>query len=184
MPTPAPVELVNPDFDLLLTNRIPGWQWDAYINYQPGGDYDPATSYAEPMFSAADDPVRRIHGSTLQIETIRWLKFRAWVYQTVSVTTGSLVTFQIDAGAFSSIDSLLVRAGVDPEGNEGCQEAVWGTEQAINQDSGVVTLRSRQVTVGESGRVTVCFFAEPRYPDVNNAAFFDRAQLTVLPPRP
>lgn len=182
-PTPGPVPIVNPDFDLLMPNRIPGWQWGAYVNYTPGDPYDPQNSYAEPMFTAADDPVRRIHGSTLKIETIRWLKFRAWVWQTVTVTEGSTVYFRIKADAFSSIDKLILKAGIDPQGNEGCDGARW-TEVRINQDDGIVTITSPRVIVGEEGRVTICFFAEPTYPDVNNAAFFDQAELIAYPPKP
>jgi hypothetical protein len=174
--------LVNADFDMLMPNRIPGWQWDAYVNYQPGDEYDPQESFAEPLFEAADDPVRRINGSTLKIETIRWLKYQAWVYQTVSVTTGSSVYFQVKANAYSSIDDIIMGAGVDPRGGEGCDGAEWN-RVTINQDDGVVTITSPRVTVREKGAVTACLYAEPRYPDVNNAAFFDQAELIASPPR-
>jgi len=187
-PTPTvvsePILLQNANFDVLMLNNIPGWEWDATINYIPGREYDPVTSYAEPMFMPADDPMRRIQGSTLKIETVRWLKFQTWIHQTITVPTGSLVTFQIKAGAFSSIDSIMVKAGVDPNGNGNCERARWGEELSINQDSGVVTLSSPRLTVGAEGRITVCFFAEPRYPDVNNAAFFDVAELKVILPPP
>lgn len=182
-PTPGPVVINNPDFDFLMPNRIPGWEWDAHVTYRPGDDYYVDHSYAEPVFTAADDPVRRINDSTLKVETIRWVKFRAWVYQTVTVTTGSTVYFQIQANAFSSIDWLIVKAGVDPNGGEGCDHARWG-EILINQDDGIETVRSPKAVVGEEGRVTICFFAEPRYPDINNAAFFDLAELVVAPPSP
>lgn len=182
-PTPQPVELVNGEFDLIMPNRIPGWEWDAFVNYIPGGDYDPHNSFAEPMFTAADDPARRINGSTLKIETIRWLKFRAWVYQTVTATTGSTVYLQVKANAYSSIDKIRMRAGVDPQGNAGCSNARWG-EVLINQDNGIVTITSPRVVVGPNGRITACLYAEPLYPDVNNAAFFDQAVLVVVPPRP
>ncbi len=215
-PPPLPVRLENPDFDNLLPNRIPGWTWDAYVNYRSGDVADPQNSYAEPYFEAADDAERQIQGSTLKVETVRWLKFRTWVHQTVTVNAGSQVQFQIQAKAFSSLDSLIVKAGIDPAGSGNCFNAVWGPEQRINQDSGTVQLTSPFVTAlpyidpnrpavekppgdvdtGEPGneeearapevqlgRVTVCFFAEPSYPHVNNAAFFDAAQITVRPPR-
>ncbi len=197
---PVAVSLNGANFDFLLPNRIPGWTWDAYVNYKGGDGYDSETSYAEPMFSAADDPQRQIDGTTLKVETIRWLKFRTWVHQTVTVTAGSRVTFQIRAGAFSSLDSLIVKAGIDPKGRPNCNSALWGQELRINQDSGAVTLTSPAVvalpvdepTVEQDegtpqpstvGRVTVCFYAEPAYPHINNAAFFDLAKLTVTPPR-
>lgn len=199
---PGPVPIQNGDFNFLLPNRIPGWTWDAFVNYKPGDEFDPETSYAEPMFTAADDPVREIHGATLKVETIRWLKFRTWVHQTVTVTAGSQAYFRIKAKAFSSINTLIVKAGIDPTGADNCYGARWGTEARINQDSGTVTLTSPRVIVpaipdekenasedeasgedlGRVGRVTLCFFAEPAYAHVNNAAFFDQAELIVAPP--
>jgi len=180
-PTPGPVSINNPDFDFLMPNRIPGWEWDADVNYRSGDEYHVQYSYAEPMFAAADDPARRIDDSTLKVETVRWVKFRAWAYQTVTVTPESLVYFKIKANAFSSIDRLIIKAGVDPNGGDGCEDAQWG-EILINQDDGIETVASPRVVVGEEGRVTICFFAEPRYPDINNAAFFDQAELIAVPP--
>lgn len=211
-PTAGPVPLEGADFDYVLPNRIPGWKWYAYVNYV-GGEADPQNSFAEPIFTAADDPVRQIHGATLKVETIRWLKFRAWVHQTVSVTVGSTVQFSIKANAFSSLDSLIVKAGIDPAGHPHCDDARWGNAQYINQNNGIVTLISPQVIVtmptgGPTptatatvdrreqetpvpeetpteilGNVTVCFYAEPAYPHINNAAFFDQAELIAIPPR-
>lgn len=210
---PEPVTLNNADFDFVMPNRIPGWQWDAYVNYKEGDEYDPENSYAEPVFTAADDPAREIDGRTLKIETYRWLKYRTWIHQTVTVTAESRVTFQIKAKGFSSLDRLIVKAGIDPTGADHCHNAVWGAEARINQDDGAVLLSSPQVTVRPlpvevveddvdvdeendardadlettpdvvMGRVTLCFFAEPAYPHVNNAAFFDRAELIVSYPR-
>jgi len=207
----GPIPLEGAEFDYVLPNRIPGWTWYAYVNYK-GGDFDPQNSFAEPVFTAADDPVRQIHGATLKVETIRWLKFRTWVYQTVTVTVGSTVQFSIKAQAFSSLDRLIVKAGIDPTGQPHCDNAKWGDPQQINQDSGIVTLVSPKVVVAAPpvtvtptatpdpreretpastaevptaplGRVTVCFYAEPTYPHINNAAFFDQAELIAIPPR-
>lgn len=182
LPTPGPYPIQNPEFDLILPNRIPGWMWDADINYRAGQDYDPTNSFAEPMFTAADDPARWINDSTLKIETMRWLKFRTWVYQVVTITQGSSLYFRIKADAFSSIERITVQAGVDPSGNNNCQKAVWGEAKAINQDDGIVTLTSPRVKAGAAGRVTLCFFAGPRYPSTNNAVFFDQAELIAAPP--
>ncbi len=211
-PTPGPIALDGAEFDYVLPNRIPGWKWYAYVNYK-GSDYDPHTSFAEPVFTAADDPARYINGATLKVETIRWLKFRAWVHQTVTVTVGSTVQFSIKARAFSSLDRLIVKAGIDPTGQPHCDNVRWGDAQRINQDDGIVTLFSPKVVVAAPpkplpatatatpdpreqeapptpeaemallGHVTVCFYAEPAYPHINNAAFFDQAQLIVAPPR-
>ena len=213
MPTAGPVPLDNANFDYIMPNRIPGWEWYAYVNYQ-SGETDPQNSFAEPMFTAADDPARQISGSTLKMETIRWLKFRTWVYQTVTVTAGSSVQFSIKANAFSSTDRLMVKAGIDPTGQPHCDDVRWGETWQINQDDGIVTLTSPRVIVAAPadkstptptatpdpqeretpapepaeeteifGKVTICFYAEPTYPHVNNAAFFDQAQLIATPPR-
>ncbi len=217
-PVPRPIELINPSFDLLMLNRIPGWDWDAYVNYKPGQELDPNDSYAEPFFTSADDPMREIAGTTLKIETMRWLKFRAWVHQTITVTAGSTVYFEIKANAFSSLDSIAIKAGIDPTGAGNCYGAEWGETKRINQESGTVTITSPRVRVPvyinmleltptptptpeeenddltptatvyegrqrseppeeELGRVTVCFYAEPTYAHVNNAAFFDEARI-------
>jgi len=212
VPTPMPVALINPDFDMLMINRIPGWKWDALVNYKPGGELNPESSYAEPFFSAADDPIRQINGSTLKIETMRWVKYRAWIHQTLTVTVGTTIYFEIKASAYSSLDRISVKAGIDPTGAENCYGAKWGQVLQINQDNGIVKLSSPKVKVlalpgtvtptptptpprGEEitqtvslpspvanlGRVTVCFFAEPTYPHINNAAFFDQATLVLTP---
>lgn len=214
LPTAGPVPLDNADFDYIMPNRISGWNWYAYVNYK-SGEADPQNSFAEPVFTAADDPVRQISGSTLKVETVRWLKFRTWVHQTVTVTAGSTVQFSIKVNAFSSVDRLIVKAGVDPTGQPHCDNAQWGETWRINQDDGTVTLTSPRVVVapledkstptptatpdpleretpapvtpGEEteipGKVTICFYAEPAYPHINNAAFFDQAQLIAVPPR-
>ena len=190
---PKPVPLNGAEFDFLLPNRIPGWTWYAFVNYRSGDEYNPDTSYAEPVFTAADDPLRQINGTTLKVETLRWLKFRAWVHQSVTVTSGSTVIFRIKAKAFSSVDSLITKAGIDPQGSDNCNSVHWGKEMHVNQDSGVVTLSSPQIiapsaadedeTSSNLSRMTVCFYAEPKYPHVNNAVFFDQAELIVTPPR-
>ncbi|MBN2002141.1 MAG: hypothetical protein JXA21_02190 [Anaerolineae bacterium] len=212
IPTPKPVQLINDNFDMLMPNRIPGWKWDAYVNFRPGQDFNSDTSYAEPLFEAADDPARQINGSTLKIETIRYVKFRAWVHQTVTVTAGSSAYFQIKANAFSSQYQLTVKAGIDVTGAGHCYDAQWGEAKVIDQSNGTVTIRSPRLKVPEFtgdtegtttptptpvmehgegtptpqpeeavkwGRVTVCFYAEPTYPHINNAAFFDEAELIL-----
>lgn len=212
-PTPSPILLVNPDFDMLLPNRIPGWEIGSYVNYKPSdGEADPETSYAEPFFAAADDAVRTINGSTVKVETMRWLKFRAWAYQSLTVTVGSTVYFEFKANAYSSYDRLIVKAGIDPTGQDNCYDAQWGAEIRIRQEDGIVIVTSPRVTVplyvdplaeetetpepeddptdepGEDteiapppvGRITVCIFIEPTYPHVNNAAFFDQADVIAV----
>jgi hypothetical protein len=76
----------------------------------------------------------------------------------------------------------ILKAGVDPQGGEGCDAAQWGPKQIVNQEAGIITLTSPQVAAGQEGRVTVCMFAETKYPQVYHAAFFDDAELIVSPP--
>lgn len=181
--TPAANLLENPSFDDIEENAIPGWQTGAYVNWEYGDELDPGTSYAAPRFHAADNPAQRIYGSTLQIDTVDWVKLRAWVYQTITVTAGSRVTFQVRAAAVvhDPTGGYFLKAGVDPDGDDGCDDAEWGEEQHVNQGDGVVTLASPEVLVEEEGPITVCMFAETQYAQVWHAAFFDEAKLIVFP---
>jgi len=185
-PTPTvtaqPVVLQNADFEDIAFDFVPGWELAAVVNWQPGDDFNPDTSYARPEFKSADDPRRVIRGSTLQIQTFQWVKFKVTLYQTVEVPPGSRVQFQIYANGFSNVGGIQVRAGLDPHGGVACQEGVWSEMLIIDQNSGVVTLSSPQAVAGPDGRVTVCFFAEPQYAAIHNAAFFDEAVLTVQSP--
>ena len=183
-PTPTPKPLENPTFDDLRMNDIPGWQMGAFVNWRPGEEFDPATSFAEPRFHQTDNPVQRINGSTLQIDTEPWVKLQAWVFQSVDVGLGSRVVFEVRARAVveDTTGGYFLKAGVDPDGGEGCDRAKWGSVRQINQGDGVVVLSSPQVVAGEEGRVTLCMFAETQYAQVWHAAFFDDAAITVLPP--
>ena len=96
-PTPVPVLLNNPTFEGVLENSVPGWQTGAFVNWAVGDDFDTATSYATPRFHQADDPRQWIDGPTLQIDTVPWVKLRAWVFQTVAAEPGSRVRFQVRA---------------------------------------------------------------------------------------
>ncbi len=183
-PTPAPAPLENPTFEDVLENFIPGWQTGVFVNWAPGDEFDPATSYAAPRFHQADDSRQWINGPTLQIDTVPWVKLRAWVFQTVEVGPGNRVRFQVRAMGFveDTTGGYILRAGVDPDGGEGCEEARWGAEQIVNQEDGVIVLTSPEVVVGQAGQVTVCMFAETQFAQVYHAAFFDDAALTALPP--
>ena len=183
-PTPTPKPLENPTFDGIQENFIPGWQTGAFVNWSPGDKFDAGTSYAAPRFHRAENPDQRISGSTLQIDTEPWVKLRAWIFQTVDVAPGSQVQFQIRAMGFvkETTADYILKVGIDPDGEEGCDAAQWGDERIVNQEMGVVTLVSPEVIVGEAGQVTVCAFAETRFAQVYHAAFFDSAALTTLPP--
>ncbi|MBN1976884.1 MAG: hypothetical protein JW918_05735 [Anaerolineae bacterium] len=182
-PTPTPKPLENPTFDDIRLNDIPGWQTGAFVNWAPGDEFDPGISFAEPRFHPADNPAQRINGSTLQIDTEPWVKLRAWVYQAVDVGPGSRVVFEVRAAAVvkDTAGGYFVKAGVDPDGSEGCDGAEWGSVRQINQGDGVVVLSSPQVVAGEEGRVTLCMFAETQYAQAWHAVFFDDAAITVLP---
>ncbi len=182
-PTPAPVSLENPTFDGILENSIPGWQTGAFVNWAGGEDFDAANSYATPRFHQADDPRQWINGPTLQIDTVPWVKLRAWVYQTVNVYPGSRVQFSVRAFGFvaDTASRYSLKAGLDPNGGGGCEAAQWGAERLVNQDDGVVELVSPELVVGPAGRATVCMFAETQFAQVYHAAFFDDAALTTLP---
>ncbi len=183
-PTPATVLFENPTFDNISENSVPGWQTGGFVNWTAGDTFDAASSFAAPRFRRADDLRPEISGSTLQIDTTPGVKLRAWVFQMVEVEPGSRVQFQVLAIGFVQETSggYILKAGVDPDGAEGCEEAQWGTEQIVNQEDGVVVLISPEVSVGEAGRATVCMFAEPQFAQVYHAAFFDEALLTTLPP--
>jgi hypothetical protein len=182
-PTPAPTIVVrprlqNPGFEGIRDNIIPGWRWWAYDNYS--GVYDPDNSYDTPLFKQADDPTRFINGPTLQIDAAAFLRFKVHVFQVTSIPTNTRVRFQVSAGAYADNEGINLAAGIDPNGGPNCNNARWGEVSATSQADGVVRLLSPDVTVGFSGQATVCLLAEPLSPAVNNAAFFDDAQLIVI----
>lgn len=183
-PTPVPIILQNPTFEGIRENDVPGWKLGSFVNWAPGQEFDPGTSFAAPRFHQADDPRQWINGATLQIDTVDWVKLRAWVYQTVTVTVGSQVQFRARAFGFvyDTNGGYILKAGVDPHGGDGCDAAQWGDVQQVNQNAGIVTLVAPKVTVGQEGRVTVCLFAETQYAQVYHAAFFDDAELIVEAP--
>jgi len=180
-PKPAPVALENPTFDGVLVNFVPGWKTGGFANWTPGADFDAVNSYAAPRFHQADDPRQWINGPTLQIDTEPWVKLRAWIFQTVEVKPGGRAQFQIHAVGFvkNAVGGYVLKAGVDPDGGEGCDAARWGAEQIANQEDGAILLGAPEVVVGQAGKVTVCAFAETQFAQVYHAAFFDDASITV-----
>jgi hypothetical protein len=182
-PTPIPPpELVNGTFDQITPFDIPGWTVAAVANWSSGQPYDPENSYAYPKFKYADDPVRFITGNTLQIEsTDQYAKFQLTLYQVVNVPTGTQVQFEIKAKGYANEGGIQVRAGIDPNGGAACEKGQWSATQSINQNNGLVILRSPRVRVGTEGRVTVCVYARPDWAVPHKAAFFDDARLLVFP---
>jgi serine/threonine-protein kinase len=180
-PTPEPTspELRNPGFERIASNVIPGWQWRASDNFISDQDYDPDTTFITPLFKQADDPVRFITGPTLQIDGIAFIKFRAYVFQTVSVTPNASMYFQAWAGAYADEErSIGVAVGIDPNGGPDCRSARRGETLPINQRDGAVRLVSPEIVAGPDGRVTVCLYAESLTTvPASHAAFFDDAEL-------
>lgn len=181
-PAPQPVPLENADFEDILPDRVPGWELAAVINWRPGDDFNPDTSYARPEFKPADDSRRIINGTTLQIQTYQWVRFKVTLYQTVELEPGARVRFEAKARGYSSGAGIQMQVGIDPHGGAACAEGLWGELRVIDQTMGMITLRSPEGVVGSEGRVTVCLFAEPQYALIHNAAFFDDAVLWALPP--
>jgi hypothetical protein len=182
-PTPIPPpELVNGTFDQITPAEVPGWTVSAVANWSAGQPYDPENSYAYPKFKYADDPVRFITGNTLQIEsTDQYAKFQVTLYQVVNVPAGTQVQFEIKAKGYADEGGIQMRAGIDPNGGAACERGQWSATQSINQNNGLVVLRSPRVRVGTGGRVTVCFSARPDWAVPHKAAFFDDARLLVFP---
>lgn len=182
-PTPIPPpELVNGTFDQITLSEIPGWVVDPFVNWHPGEPYDPNNSYAYPKFKYADDPLRFITGNTLQIEsTDQYAKFQLTFYQVVTVTAGTQVQFEIKAKGYADEGGIQMRVGIDPSGRLSCEGARWSETWSINQNNGLVVLRSPRVRVGTEGRVTVCVYARPDWAVAHKAAFFDDGRLVVFP---
>jgi hypothetical protein len=172
-------DLINPGFEGVTSDNIPGWSWWAADNFTPGGDYNPDTSFDTPLFKLADDPIRRIKGSTLQIDATQHLKFKVYVYQTVPVSPTTQVRFEVQAGAYSDTGAVRLGAGILPNGGTDCEGARWSEILHLDQEGGVQRIVAPPVSAGNSGDVTVCLYAEPLYAAVSNAAFFDEAKLTL-----
>lgn len=180
-PPTALLGLQNPGFEGVRADTIPGWDWWAEDNFAPGGDYNPDTSFDTPLFKPADDRVRIISGETLQIDAKQHLKFRIHIFQTVSVSPAANVGFQVLAGAFSGGGAIQMAVGTDSLGGSDCSNARWGETVFLDQGQGVRPIVAPEVVAGDAGRVTLCIYAEPQFPAVSNAAFFDDAELIVNP---
>lgn len=173
--------LQNPGFEGIKFEEIPGWEWWGQDNFEPGGAYNPDTSYETPFIKQADDPRRLISGPTLQIDAEEHLKFYAHVFQTVTISPTTRVGFQISAGAYADAGVIKMAAGIDPNGGPDCVNAQWSDIVFQNQEQAVQRITSPIITVGPKGQVTVCLYAEPLYAGVSNAAFFDDAELLINP---
>ena len=204
-PTPTPVPLIpvkleGADFDFLLPNRIPGWEWDAYVNYKGGDEYNTETSYAEPLFTTADDPVRRIQRNHPQGRDTALAEV-----PNLGSSDRNRHCRQPDHLPHQG-RCLLISRHADrqsrhrPHRTGQLQQRKVGRRDAhqpgqrhghadlANCGGGPDAVPFFERKKGKRwnpplGRVTVCFYAEPAYPHINNAAFFDQAELIVAPPR-
>ncbi len=65
---------------------------------------------------------------------MRWLKFRTLGPSGRNRDSGQPGHLCIKAGAFSLLDTLIVKAGIDATGAGNCNSARWGNEMRINSD--------------------------------------------------
>ena len=175
------LSLQNPGFANIQENYVPDWRWWALDNYDDGENYNSDTSFNPPVLRQADDPAGMIEGATLQIDATAFVKYRVYIYQTVSVQSNATVCFRAMTKVISDIGGIRLAAGVDPDGGVGCNRARWGDELVSGQSCGATQLTSPYVTAGGAGKVTVCLYAETMFPARRNTAFFDSAALTVNP---
>ncbi|MBN1888876.1 MAG: hypothetical protein JW850_12855 [Thermoflexales bacterium] len=144
---------------------------------------DPYTSYWPPVFKIADDQARNINGATLQIDNYEFTKWRAGIYQQVSIQPGAEVWFTVRASAFTDSgggerDWIGVRLGLDPKGGDGCAGAAWGDPVYVGHME-QSTLTSLKVKAN-ARKVTICIMGEPQYAFYKNALFLD--DVVVLDP--
>jgi hypothetical protein len=85
------------------------------------------------------------------------------------------------AGAFSGSGAIQIAVGIDSRGGSDCSSARWSEIVFIDQGQGVQPIVAPEVIADDTGRVTLCIYAEPQFPAVSNAAFFDDAELIVNP---
>jgi len=75
--------------------------------------------------------------------------------------------------------SIILKAGIDPTGGQDWSSGNIKWTAVEISDNKYVRLVTEDVTVGDSGKVTVFTWGEPRDLPSNSAAFFDDAVLEV-----
>jgi hypothetical protein len=186
--------LQNPNFE----QGLEGWQGWYYENIvmPPKGKepnlqlsfYPPDFITSEPKWDKSGD--KEGERVAAAVSGLHYTKFRAGLYQTVDVPSGSRVRFSVWVNGFCEDDKktrcpVILRAGIDPTGGTDWQSSnvQWVVTQSGNQQYELLT--PPEVQVGRNGRVTVFAWGEPRYPVLYNAAYFDEASLVVtVPPTP
>ena len=180
----------DPTFDLAAQGN---WKWERW-SYQievmktdAKKDVDPYQSFYAPVFMPSES--KWDHGSAGQsgaagaLSGRTFAKFRAGFYQTVQVAKGTRVHFGIWANEFCESGagrcSVILEAGIDPTGGQDWSSGNIKWTAAEISNNKYVRLVTEDVTVGDSGRVTVFTWGEPRDVPANSAAFFDDAVLEV-----
>jgi len=186
--------LQNPNFEQGLEGWH-GWYYENIIMPPNGKEpnlhlsfYPPDFITSEPKWDKRGD--KEGERVAAAVSGLHYTKFRAGLYQTVDVPSGSRVRFSVWVNGFCEDDKktrcpVILRAGIDPTGGTDWQSdsVQWVETQISNQQYELLT--PPEVQVGRNGRVTVFAWGEPRYPVLYNAAYFDEASLVVtVPPTP
>ena len=174
--------LQDPTFDLAAQGT---WKWERWSYVKKEADL--GQSFDPPVFMPSE--AKWDHGSGGQSGAAGSMagqagaKFRAGFYQTVAVKAGTRVRFSVWANEFcqsgDSKCSVILKVGIDPTGGTDWSSGniKWaGTEVSDNKYAQLVT---EEVTVGDSGKVTVFTWGEPRFAAFYTAAYFDDAALTI-----
>ena len=181
--------LQDPTFDLAAQGS---WKWERW-SYQvevmkPDAKNEPDLdqSFYAPTFMPSDP--KWDHASGGDVGAAGALsgkissKFRAGFYQTVEVGKGKRVRFSVWANEFCRYGpdacSVILKAGIDPTGGADWTSGNIKWTAAEISDNKYVRLVTEEVTAGDTGKVTVFTWGEPRNPGTNTAAFFDDAALT------
>jgi hypothetical protein len=182
--------LQDPTFDLAAQGT---WKWERW-SYQveimkadAKKEPDLNQSFYAPVFMPSES--KWDHGSAGQsgvagaVSGRTFAKFRAGFYQTVEVGKGTRVRFSIWANEFCQSGggacSVLLKAGIDPTGGTDWNSGNIKWTAAEISNGKYVRLVTEEVTAGDSGKVTVFTWGEPRDPAIYNAAYFDDAVLEV-----
>ncbi len=180
----------DPTFDLAAQGA---WKWERW-SYQievmkpdEKKQVDLDQSFYAPSFLPSepkwDHGSEGQSGAAVAVSGRTFTKFRAGVYQAVQVAKGTRVHFSIWANEFCDGSagrcSIILKAGIDPTGGQDWSSGNIKWTAVEISDNKYVRLLTEDVIVGDSGKVTVFTWGEPRDLPTNSAAFFDDAVLEV-----
>ncbi len=182
--------LQDPTFDLAAQGNWKWERWSYQIEVMKADEkkqVDLEQSFYAPTFLPSEP--KWDHGSEGQsgaagaISGRTFTKFRAGVYQTAQVAKGTRVHFSIWANEFCAGGagqcSVILKAGIDPTGGQDWSSGNIRWTAGEISDNKYIRLVTEDVTVGDSGRVTVFTWGEPRELPSYSTAFFDDAVLEV-----